>query len=64
MEKRPIASTLRKMKVNDAEVFPITQRASLVNTIYNNLSGLRAEGVKFSIKQNLQEKVVTIKRTN
>lgn len=63
IEKRPIAETLRNMAVGDVEVFPISQYTSVRNTPYNAMSTDTYNGMKFSIKRDMEKGELTVTRT-
>lgn len=64
-EKKEIVPILRKMAVGECEVFPLSQARSICSTIYGaNLAVERASGYKWSSKTNIEQKTVTVTRTN
>lgn len=62
MENRPIVQTLRNMQVNDVEKFPLRQLASIRNSIYLYLAVEVADGRKWSLKRNIEERCLDVKR--
>ena len=62
MEKRPVASKLRNMAVGEREDFPISQKRSVENTMYNRLAEERACGIRWSIKTDMQAGIITVTR--
>lgn len=62
MEKRPIASTLRAMKVGDVEYFPLKQYPSLRNVSNSTLRYECAMGVRFAITPEDKNLRVRVKR--
>lgn len=63
-ERKKIVPTLRKMEVGKEEVFPLVQARSINNTIYGaNLAIERANGVKWSVKTDIEKMIVTVTRT-
>lgn len=63
MEKKPIVSKLRAMKVGDVISFPLSQLGSIQNARYRDLIVLRAEGANWEIKPDLHQKAVLVTRT-
>lgn len=64
VERKEIVSTLRKMAVGEKEVFPLIQARSIGQTIYGaNLALERANGYKWSLKTCMDQKTVTVTRT-
>lgn len=62
MERKPIAKTLREMKVGDVVFFPLSQFTSVSNTRYRELNAERANGVKWSVVSDLQEQRTVVTR--
>ena len=62
MEKRPIISTLRAMKVGAEEVFCILQRVTIMNTLTPRLDQERASGMNWTYKTDRDAGTITVKR--
>lgn len=63
-ERKEIIPTLRKMEVGAKEVFSLSQARSVCQTVYGaNLAVERANGCKWSLKTNIEQKTVTVTRT-
>lgn len=62
IEKRPIASRLRNMAVGEKEEFPISQKRSVENTMYNRLAEERACGIRWSIKTDMHSGIIIVTR--
>lgn len=64
MEKRPIISTLRAMKVGDEEVFCILQRVTIMNTLTLRLDLERASGMNWTYKTDRSAGTIIVKRVS
>lgn len=62
MEKRPVISTLRAMKVGAEEVFCILQRVTIMNTLTLRLDQERASGMNWTYKTDRDAGTITVKR--
>lgn len=64
MDKRPLADTLRGMKVGDSEVFPISQYQSVRNYQYGGMRPERSLGWRFRLEIDKQDPTrFTVTRT-
>lgn len=62
MDRKPIKSTLSKMKVGEIEYFPLDQYASVSNMRYRDLQKERAEGYKWKVSADLNKKLTKVER--
>lgn len=64
MEKKPIVETLRNMPISGQERFPLSQKRSVENTMYNRLAEERVKGFRWSIKTDMQSGVIVVTRVS
>ncbi len=64
MERRPVISTLRAMKVGAEEVFCILQRVTVMNTLTLRLDSERASGMNWTYKTDRNAGTITVKRVS
>lgn len=64
MERRPVISTLRAMKVGTEEVFCILQRVTVMNTLTLRLDSERASGMNWTYKTDRNAGTITVKRVS
>lgn len=62
IKNRPVAETLRAMKVGDVERFPIQQFNSVRNYQYGGMIVERVEGWRFSVKADPDTKQTVVTR--
>lgn len=64
IERRKVVPTLRKMEVGEKEVFPLVQGNSISKSVYgSNLAMERSNGFKWSVKTDIEQRIVTVTRT-
>ncbi len=63
-ERRPIASTLRKMEVGEQQTFPIEQTGTIRTSMRTTLIGLTARGWKWSTKCDYPSRSVLVTRVS
>jgi len=56
--------TLRNMPVSGQERFPLSQKRSVENTMYNRLAEERVKGFRWSIKTDMQSGVIVVTRVS
>lgn len=63
IQKRNVINVLRNMDVGDTEIFPITQKTSVSNTLSFRLYKEKAEGMAWKTKSNVEEMIFLVTRT-
>lgn len=62
MESKSITQTLRDLTVGKNMDFPISKGKSIQNIIYQNLSPERSAGARWSVRNNVEQGVITVTR--
>ncbi|MBV4220915.1 hypothetical protein KSZ35_09395 [Bacteroides xylanisolvens] len=63
IQKRSIINVLRNMDVGDEEVFPITQKTSVVFTLNQRLYKEKGDGMSWTTKSYVQDGILKVTRT-
>ncbi|MEW9603236.1 hypothetical protein [Bacteroides sp. L008] len=62
IERRNVIDVLRNMDVGDTEIFPITQKTSVSNTLSFRLYKEKANGMVWKTKSNVEEMTFLVTR--
>lgn len=62
IERRNVIDVLRNMDVGDTEIFPITQKTSVSNTLSFRLYKEKANGMVWKTKSNVEEMAFLVTR--
>ena len=63
IEKKPVISTLREMKLQEKVSFPIDQKDTVKNTICGRLDKERRSGKNWSLETIRERDIVVVTRT-
>lgn len=63
IERRNVIDVLRNMDVGDTEIFPLTQKTSVSNTLSFRLYKEKAKGMVWKTKSNFKEMTFLVTRT-
>lgn len=63
IERRNVIDVLRNMDVGDTEIFPITQKTSVTNTLNARLYKEKAEGMAWKTKSDVKNMQFLVTRT-
>lgn len=64
MENRKVISTLRAMEVGQVEMFPLTQKVTVANTICDRLYIERKNGMSWTYSSDKENGVLSVKRVS
>lgn len=63
IQKRNVINVLRNMDVGDVEVFPLTQKTSVANTLNARLYKEKAEGMSWKTRSDVERMQFKVTRT-